>query len=230
MRRIGWTIVVVCAGAALAWVPETRAGEAMAKPYTNSLNMKLIRIEPGDFLMGQGDVPPKACADWTTRDSDETPAHKVRITKPFYLGATEVTNAQYELFIPEHRMFRGKKGASNADDEPVTYITWQQAVDFCRWLSKKEGKPYRLPTEAEWEYACRAGTTTQYHTGDHITAAQANFGALAASETGTTPFFSRKVMYIFGTFSSGTVWVIAKDGSRMRIGPVFMGQLSDQVE
>src|SRR5262249_30936118 len=149
------------------------------KQYTNSLTMKLVRVEPGQFLMGQGDAPPKTRDDWITRDGDETPAHKITITKPFYLGATEVTNTQYEQFDPEHKKYRGKQGASIADDEPVTFVTWRQAVAFCQCLSKKEGKPYRLPTEAEWEYACRANTTTLYHTGDTITAAQANLGVSA---------------------------------------------------
>jgi formylglycine-generating enzyme required for sulfatase activity len=176
MRRIGWTVAVVCASAALASLPEPRTAEPTEKQYTNSLKMTLVRVEPGAFLMGQGDAAPKTREDWITRDSDEAPAHKVTITKAFYLGATEVTNAQYEQFDPEHKKYRGKKGASNADDEPVTFVTWQQAVDFCQWLSKKEGKPYRLPTEAEWEYACRAGTTTPYHTGDTLTAKQANLG------------------------------------------------------
>ena len=95
------------------------------------------------------------------------------------MGATEVTNAQYEQFDPDHKKLRGRDGVSKADDEPVTFVTWQQAVAFCEWLSKKEGKPYRLPTEAEWEYACRAGTATPFHTGDTLTAEQANIGLTA---------------------------------------------------
>jgi hypothetical protein len=71
---------------------------------------------------------------------------------------------------------RGKHGATKEDDEPVTFVTWQQAMDFCGWLSKKEGKPYRLPTEAEWEYACRAGTTTPFSTGERLLPDQANLG------------------------------------------------------
>jgi formylglycine-generating enzyme len=179
MRRIVWMVVVVCVGAAVASLPESRSPEPNEKQYTNSLKMKLVRIEPGEFLMGQGDAPPKTREDWITRDGDESPTHKVTISKPFYLGATEVTNAQYEQFSQEHKKYRGKKAASIADDEPVTFVTWQEAVDFCQWLSKKEDKPYRLPTEAEWEYACRAGTTTLFHTGDKISAAEANLGVSA---------------------------------------------------
>jgi formylglycine-generating enzyme required for sulfatase activity len=125
------------------------------KTHVNGLGMRLVRIEPGSFLMGspQGG------------DFDERPVHRVTISRPFYLGATEVTNAQYEQFDPAHRKLRGKLGMSGEDDEAVIFVSWHEADRFCRWLSEREGRPYRLPTEAEWEYACRAGTTTDYWTG-----------------------------------------------------------------
>ncbi len=124
----------------------------------NSIGMKLVRIEPGSFVMGQVEG-----GDW-----DERPVHKVTITKSFFISATEVTNAQYEKFDPEHRKLRGKLGFSKLDDEAVVFVSWHDTVGFCKWLSKKEGKTYRLPTEAEWEYACRAGTATTYHTGNDL--------------------------------------------------------------
>ncbi len=129
-----------------------------AKTFVNSVGMKFVRIEPGSFLMGQKDG-----GDW-----DERPVHRVTITRSFWMAVTEVTNAQYEQFEPEHRRLRGKLGFSKQDDEAVVFVSWHDAVKFCEWLSKKEDKPYRLPTEAEWEYACRAGTTTAYHTGDSL--------------------------------------------------------------
>ena len=144
--------------------------------HVNSIDMKLVRIESGGFLMGQGDASPKTREEWDGRDWDESPAHQVKMTKPYYMGVTEVTNSQFEQFDPEHKKLRGKYGSTSKDDEPVVVVTWQQAVDFCNWLSKKEGKPYRLPTEAQWEFACRAGTTTAYSTGDTLTPKQANFG------------------------------------------------------
>jgi len=101
-------------------------------------------------------------------DFDEHPAHRVTITRPFYMAACELTNAQYERFDPSHRRLRGKNGFSKADDEAVVFVSWHDAVAFCDWLSEKEGRPYRLPTEAEWEYACRAGTETLFSTGDSL--------------------------------------------------------------
>jgi len=120
----------------------------------NSIGMKLVKIPAGSFVMGQKD------GAW-----DEKPVGKVTISKAILMSRTEVTNAQYEQFDPSHKKLRGKLGFSRGDDEAVVFVSWNEAVAFCRWLSKKESKPYRLPTEAEWEYACRAGTTGPYHTG-----------------------------------------------------------------
>lgn len=123
----------------------------------NSLGMSLVRVEPGIFLMGSADG-----------DYDEMPMHEVELTRPYYMAVTPVTNAQFEQFSPQHRALRGKCGISNDDDEPVVFVSWTEAADFCDWLAQKEGKPYRLPTEAEWEYACRAGTSTEFSTGDTL--------------------------------------------------------------
>ena len=134
--------------------------------------MSFVRIESGSFMMGRDSRPlPEDLTDreWQ-RDGDfsEQPAHKVTSGAPFYIGIYQVTNAEYEQFDPAHRELRGKLGYSNADEEAVVFISWHDAVRFCEWLSAKEGLPYRLPTEAEWEYACRAGTTTHFNTGDSL--------------------------------------------------------------
>jgi formylglycine-generating enzyme len=139
------------------------AAQAQERAITNSIGMRLVRVEAGAFQMG----------NTGGRDGvfDEKPVHRVRIGRPFYIGALEVTNAQYEQFDPGHRNLRGKLGFSKGDDEAVVFVSWQDAVRFTVWLSEKEGRPYRLPSEAEWEYAARAGTSTDFHTGDSLPAA-----------------------------------------------------------
>jgi formylglycine-generating enzyme required for sulfatase activity len=138
------------------------------KEYTNSIGMEFVRIKPGTFKMGQLQTPlpletfPAAKDFLRDGDYDEKPVHSVTMTKAFYMGIFEVTNFQYELFDPLHQDLRGKE----ADDEAVINVNWYDAQAFCRWLSDKEGLSYRLPTEAEWEYACRAGTTTNFSAGD----------------------------------------------------------------
>jgi len=154
MRRLILPALLVACVAPIAGSAEMPDGPT----HVNSLAMRLARIEPGTFRMGTAQGG----------DFDERPVHPVTITRPFYLGTCEVTNAQYEAFDPAHAKLRGKVGFSQEDDEAVVFVSWHDAVQFCRWLSEKEGLPYRLPTEAEWEYACRAGTTTAFHTGDSL--------------------------------------------------------------
>lgn len=121
--------------------------------------IRMVDIPAGSFYMG---------GEGTGEDYDELPIHKVNITHPFKMSVTEITNAQFEAFRPEHKALRGKNGLSLEDDEAVVYVSYADAVAFCEWLSQKEGKHYRLPTEAEWEYACRAGTYYLYNTGDGL--------------------------------------------------------------
>jgi len=166
--------------------------------------MGLVRIEAGSFEMGELKRPlAKGVASHAflaAGDPDERPIRRVTISAPFSIGRFEVTNAQYELYDPTHRALRGKHaardgraGLSSADDEAVIDVSWYEANAFCRWLSDKEGRPYRLPTEAEWEYACRAGTTTHYSTGDtlptpyHKAAVRTGGPVLVSLRVGETP-------------------------------------------
>jgi formylglycine-generating enzyme required for sulfatase activity len=124
---------------------------------TNSIGMKLVLISPGEFMMGSPESEPG-------RDKNET-QHKVMLTQPFQMGMHEVTQQQYEEVMGSNpSQF---KGANN----PVENVNWDDAMAYCSKLSSlpaevAAGRVYRLPTEAEWEYACRAGTTTEYSFGD----------------------------------------------------------------
>ncbi|MBA3313866.1 MAG: SUMF1/EgtB/PvdO family nonheme iron enzyme [Planctomycetaceae bacterium] len=124
----------------------------------NSLGMEFVLVPSGEFTMGLpdragGDVPP------------DVPAHDVRISRAYYLGRFEVTRGEYEKVI-QNNSTRDESG-NEATDLPVENVTWHEAQEFCRRLSelpaeRTAGRRYRLPTEAEWEYACRAGSTNQY--------------------------------------------------------------------
>jgi formylglycine-generating enzyme required for sulfatase activity len=130
------------------------------KELTNSIGMKLVLIPKGTFMMGSPESE-------QGRNEDET-QHEVTISKDYYLGVYEVTQTQYEKVMgknPSH--FQGAIVGNENADLPVENVSWDEAVEFCKKLSdlpeeKKTGRVYRLPTEAEWEYACRAGSKTAY--------------------------------------------------------------------
>ena len=175
----------------------------------NTLGMKFVLVPAGEFVMGSDESPDilsKVYPQYERRRveelGDEAPAHRVRITQPFYLGQFEVSVGQFRKFlevsgyIPEpvedgtgaygyNTDYDAAKSASGdafegrdpkyswrnagfvqGDDHPVLNVTWNDAVAMAKWLSEKEDVKYRLPTEAEWEYACRAGTRTRYASGD----------------------------------------------------------------
>lgn len=136
---------------------------AAAGSFVNSLGMRMIPIDPGTFIRGETNQTPKKTfdvADYLHRgDWDEHPVHSVTLTQPFFLAEVEVTVEQFRQFRSEH--------TGNPETAPyAAAISWEAAVAFCAWLSEQEGRPYRLPTEAEWEYAARAGTSTLFSSGD----------------------------------------------------------------
>jgi formylglycine-generating enzyme required for sulfatase activity len=130
------------------------------KEITNSIGIKLMLIPKGTFMMGS---PEREKGRW-----EQETQHEVTISRDYYLGVYEVTQAQYEKVMgknPSH--FQGAMVGNENADLPVENVSWDDAVEFCKKLSdlpdeKKAGRVYRLPTEAEWEYACRAGSKTAY--------------------------------------------------------------------
>jgi formylglycine-generating enzyme required for sulfatase activity len=137
--------------------------------------MKFAWCPPGTFLMGSPPNEPE-------RNDDETP-HWVTLTKGFWMGVTPVTQAQWQAVMgrnPSH--FKG-------DNLPVESVSWDDCQAFCKKLAQKVRKRFRLPTEAEWEYACRAGTTTPFHFGATISTDQANYNGSNAYVTGRAAVF-----------------------------------------
>ena len=147
---------------------------------TNSIGMKLMLIPPGEFLMGTVNSSEEAMIAWmqamsTTnpdRQISEFPQHKVRIGKPFYLGVTEVTQEHYQQVMKHIRIKPDGSIDTEIEGDAAQlaqgHLTWTDAVRFCERLSANEHQTYRLPTEAEWEYACRAGTTTRWSFGGSV--------------------------------------------------------------
>ncbi|MEN8220185.1 MAG: SUMF1/EgtB/PvdO family nonheme iron enzyme [Pseudomonadota bacterium] len=124
--------------------------------YTNSIGMKFKLIKPGKFQMGS-----------EKGRENEKPVHSVEITKDFYIGIYQVTVGQYKEYVNEKGGYFDPDYNQQGDDAAITCVSWEDTQSFISWLNEKEGDShYRLPTEAEWEYAAKAGTTTEYSFGD----------------------------------------------------------------
>lgn len=160
----------------LVTLNQTVSSPHLASTPKDSLGMELILIPAGEFLMGANDG-----------DMDEKPAHRVRITRPFYLAKYPTTQAQWEAVMGSNpSRFKGDP------NRPVENVSWDDVQEFLRRLTEKEGKSYRLPTEAEWEYAARAGTTTAYCFGDDPKLLREYGWYVENSEQTTHPIGQRK--------------------------------------
>jgi formylglycine-generating enzyme required for sulfatase activity len=170
LSRFVLVLPLLTVGALLPVAIQSAQTPANEQVLTNSVEMKLALIPAGKFLMGSP-------AGEAERDPEEL-QHEVAIAKPFYMGVHEVTQAQYQQVMgknPSH--FNAKMGGG--PNHPVEQVRWGEAMEFCGKLSNLKaetmaGRVYRLPTEAEWEYACRAGTATTYHFGKTLSSSQAN--------------------------------------------------------
>ncbi len=183
-------------------------GDEKAPPqtFTNSLGMKFAWIPPGNFMMGS----PK---EEKERKPDET-QHNVSLTKGFYMGVHTVTQEQWkEIMAKNPSKFQGDKNL------PVEQVSWDDCQEFINKLRQRDKRPYRLPSEAEWEYACRAGTTTPFHFGASLSTDQANYNGKYVYDAGKKGIYREKTMPV-GTFPAnpwglydmhGNVWQWCQD-------------------
>ncbi|HYT93674.1 MAG TPA: SUMF1/EgtB/PvdO family nonheme iron enzyme [Gemmataceae bacterium] len=190
--------------------------QELVKLLTNSIGLKLVLIQAGSFQMGSSPAE-------TGRCEKEGPRHEVTLANPFYLGVYPVTQEQFERVMGNNpARFNAK--ASGSPEHPIENVNWEEAIEFCRRLSalpaeKDVGRVYRLPTEAEWEYACRAGTDTPFCYGPTLTAAQANFDANFPYGVGEKGNFLQRTTRVgsyppnnFGLYDMhGNVWEWCQD-------------------
>ena len=151
----------------------TTTVQTFSENLGDGISLDLVLIPPGKFLMGS---PP----DELERQDSEGPQHEVTIAEPFLMGQSPVTQAQWAKVAQMDQVKRSmtqNPSDLKVADLPVVGVSWLDAEEFCLRLSKHTNRTYRLPSEAEWEYACRAGTTTAFHFGETIDAELANYRA-----------------------------------------------------
>ncbi len=149
---------------------QRRQTQYFTEDLGNGIGLDMILIPGGSFEMGS---PP----DELEHNDTEAPQHKVTVSE-FFMGRYPITQAQWRVVAGFSRVNRNLKPNPShftGDNRPVELVSWYDAVEFCQRLTQATGRPYRLPTEAEWEYACRAGTKTPFHFGETITTDLANY-------------------------------------------------------
>lgn len=222
-QRLGAVYIAICLTVLFGCSERAvNSPQASGHEVVNSVGIKLVEIPPGEFWMGSDDQKSVA--------KGEGPRHQVRITKGFWIGKFEVTQAEYEKLTgvnPSQFYATGDAASAVGDADtsryPVDRVTWEEAVEFCRRLSalpeeKAAHRTYRLPTEAEWEYACRAGEAMTEGDVENPSTATANISAPAALDapklgrTGQVGSFPANRWGLHDM--QGNVWEWCADGRR----------------
>jgi len=174
----------------------------------NGVVLEMVKIPAGSFLMGSTDAEIERLIKQYNTDwfKNEAPQHQVNIAQDFYLGKYQVTQAQYQAIMGKNPSSFNKGG-----NYPVEYVSWNDAVEFCQKLSAKTGKTFKLPSEAQWEYACRAGSQTRYYYGDD----EGKLGDYAwydQNSNSQTQVVGQKIPNNFGLYDMhGNVWEWCED-------------------
>jgi len=211
-RLVVFSLFILLAGPSVAIGGQGDAGTAATDgPDAPLPGMTFVTIQPGSFMMGSP-------SDEEGRDKDEETPHRVTLTGGFHMQTTEVTVGQWRAFVQETgfktdaetgggaKTMKDNKwkmrdgyywdnpGFPQSENHPVTCVSWKDIQAFIAWLNQKTQKTFRLPTEAEWEYACRAGTSGRFHWGDQVDCSLANFGNSWTDECKREePFHTRPV-------------------------------------
>ena len=164
---------------------QTHRGQYFIEPLNETTYLDMMQIPAGKFMMGQTDVETAELIRQIGEEryqkyfTDELPIHSVTV-QSFFMGKYPITQAQWRSVAAYPKIERDlKPDPSNfkGDNRPVEKVDWDDATEFCQRLSQQTGRTYRLPSEAEWEYACRAGTTTAFHFGETLSDELANYAA-----------------------------------------------------
>jgi formylglycine-generating enzyme required for sulfatase activity len=185
--------------------PKIIVTDSTKPAVTNSIGMKFVWIPPGSFVMGS----PKEEEGRELLKTDET-QHKVTLSKGFYMGVHLVTQEEWQAVMGKNSSsFKGEKNL------PVEQVSWDDCHDFIKTLREKDKKPYRLPTEAEWEYCCRAGTRTPFHFGKTISTEQANYCGEAVYGDGKKGVYRKKTTPV-GSFPANAFGLLDMHGNLLQ--------------